>query len=148
MKAGSVDQITGLDVPSGNSPIDIEMVETTPIFNPIFKEQSCLSYDDESKMRMQKWNKRIADKKSVINIILNRCDEDTRAEIALGFSYEVNLEAGELIKFLAKVRTVCKNTDDTDRCFGCQVTRITKYHLQPTTTVEKLLAAHLTNDAM
>ena len=33
VKLGFVDPIIGLDVPSGNSPIDPEMVENTPIFN-------------------------------------------------------------------------------------------------------------------
>ena len=83
-----------------------------------------------------------------MSIILNRCDEDTRAEIALGSSCQDNLEAGELIKFLARVRTVCNNTDDADVFFGSRVTKITKHHLQPTTIVKELLAAHPTDDAI
>ena len=72
------------------------------------------------KLKLQKWNKLIANKKSVMKIILNRCDEYTRAEIALSSSYEDNLEAGELIKFFLRVRTVCHNTEDADVFFGSQ----------------------------
>ena len=59
---------------------------------------------------------------------LNQFDETTRAEIALGSSYEDNLEAGKLIKFLPRVCTVCNNTDDADIFFGSWVTEITKHH--------------------
>ena len=36
---GSIDPIIGLDVPSGARPIDIEVVENPPLFNPNLKEQ-------------------------------------------------------------------------------------------------------------
>ena len=99
-------------------------------------------------MKFQKWNQFIANKKSVINIILNQCDEDRRAKIALDSSYEDNLETGELIKFLVRVRTVYNDTDDADVFFGSRVTKITKHHLQPTTIVEELLVVHPTDDAI
>ena len=148
MKLGSIDSIIGLDVPFGTSAINTEIVEIPPIFNPNPKEQARLNYNQESKMKLHKWNKLIADKKSIINIILNQSDEDTRAEIALGSSYEDSFEAGELIKFLARVRTVCNNTDDADVFFGSQVTTITKHHSQPTSIVEELLSAYPTDDAI
>ena len=47
MKLGFVNPIIGLDVPSGNSPIDSEMVENTPIINLNLKEQYHLNYDQE-----------------------------------------------------------------------------------------------------
>ena len=122
------------------------MVEITPIHNSNPQEQSPLNYDQESSTKSQKWNKLIVDKKSVLKIILNQCNEDTRVEIALSSSYEDNLEAGKLNKFLARVRTVCDNTEDADIFFGSQVTKITQQHLQPITIVEELLAAHLTDD--
>ena len=99
-------------------------------------------------MKLKKWNKLIADKKSVINIILNQYNEDTRAAIALGSSYEDNLEAEELIKFLARVRTVCNDTDDADIFFGSWLTKITKHHLQPTRIVKEILLAHPTDNSI
>ena len=92
MKLGFVDPIIGLDVPSDNSPIDSEMIENTPISNPYLQEQHRLDYNQESTTKSHEWHKLIADKKSVTEIILDRCDEDTRAEVALSPSYEDNLK--------------------------------------------------------
>ena len=46
-------------------------------------------------MKLQKWNRLIADEKSAMIIILNQCNEDTKTEIALGSSYKDNLEAAQ-----------------------------------------------------
>ena len=48
VKLGSVNPIIGIDVPSGTSPINSEMVEIAPIFNPNLQEQHCLDYNEES----------------------------------------------------------------------------------------------------
>ena len=148
MKLGSINPIIGLDVPSSTSPINTEMVEIPPIFNPNLQEKACLKYDQESKMKFKKWNKLIVDKKFVITIIFNQWNEDTRAEIALEFSYEDNFEAGELIKFLAIIHTVYNNTDNEEIFFGSWITKITKHDFQPTPIVEELLSAHLTEEAI
>ena len=47
-----------------------------------------------------------------MKIILDQCDEDTRAEIALDSSYEDNMKAGELSKLLMQVHKICNNTED------------------------------------
>ena len=82
-----------------------------------------------------------------MTIILNQCNEATRTEIALGSSYDDNLETGELIKILARVHIVCNDTDDANVFFGSRVTKITKHHFQPTSIVKELLSAHSTDDA-
>ena len=82
-------------------------------------------------MKLQKWNKFITHKKSVMTIILNQCDKSTKVKIALGSSYEDNLEAGELIKFLGRVRTIYDNTNGTNVFFSSRVTKITEHHFQP-----------------
>ena len=84
VKLGFVNPIIGLDVPSGDSLIDSEMVENTPISNPYLQEQHRLDYNQELTTKSHEWDKLIADKKSVMKIILDQCDEDTRAESALG----------------------------------------------------------------
>ena len=66
MKLGSVDPIIELDVPSDNSPIDSEMVETTPILNLNPQEESRLNYNKKLNMKSQKWNKLLPKKKSAI----------------------------------------------------------------------------------
>ena len=71
------------------------MVENTPIFNLNLQEQTRLNYNQESNAKSQKWDKLITDKKSVMKIILEQCDEDTRAEIVLDISYDDNMKAGE-----------------------------------------------------
>ena len=83
---GSVDPIIGLDVPSGASPIDTEMVENPPIFNPNLQEQVRPDYRHESNLKLQEWDKLITDKKSPMTIILNQCNEATRTKIVLGAS--------------------------------------------------------------
>ena len=49
-----------------------------------------------------------------MTIILNQWDKVTRVKISLGSSYENNLEAGELIKFLTRVCTVYIDTNDAN----------------------------------
>ena len=71
VKLGNVNPIIGLDVPSSTSPVNSKMVENTPIFNPNLQEQSRLNYNQKSKMKFQKWNELIADKKFAMHIILN-----------------------------------------------------------------------------
>ena len=136
MKLGFVDPLIRLDVPFSNSSVDYEMVENTPILNSNILEQYSLNYDHELNTKSQKWDTYIANKKSVMKIILNRYDEDTRAEIALGSSHEDNPEVGELIKFLARVRKICNSTEDTYLFFGSQVIKIIKHHFRPTTIVK------------
>ena len=101
VKLGFVNPIIELDVWSSNSPIDLEMVENTPIFNSNPQEQhQCLDYNQESNVKSQEWDDLLANKKSIMKIILGQCDEDTRARIALDSSDEYNMKIGELIKFL------------------------------------------------
>ena len=104
------------------------MVDNTPIFNSNPQEQHRLDYNQESNAKYQERDKLIANKKLVMKIILDQCDEDTKVEITLGPSYEDNLKAGELIKFLMRVRKGHNHTKDTDVFFGSRVTKITKHH--------------------
>ena len=52
-----------------------------------------------------------------MKMILDQYDEDTRAEITLGPSYEDNLKARGLIKFLMRVHKTCNNNEDTEIFF-------------------------------
>ena len=83
-----------------------------------------------------------------MKIILDRCDDDTRREIALNSSCEDNMKAGALIKFLMLVRKICSDTGDKNVFFGSQLTYITKHHLQSTSIVKQMLATHLIDDAI
>ena len=114
MKLGVINHTIGLDVPSGNSPINSEMVEDTPISNLSPQVHHRPDYNQESSTRSHEWDKLIADKKSIVEITLDQCDKATRAEITLGPSYEDDLKAGALLTFLMKVRKVCTDTEDKD----------------------------------
>ena len=47
-----------------------------------------------------------------MTIVFEQCDNETRAEIALGPNYNTNCEDGELINFLTRLQTVCYGSDD------------------------------------
>ena len=61
LNLGSVGLIVKLDVPSGARPTCTERVEKSPIFGPNLQEQVILDYNQESKLKLQEWNKLIAD---------------------------------------------------------------------------------------
>ena len=99
VEEGIADPIIGLDAPSCNSPIDPETVENTPIFNLDFQDQQRINYNHESIVKSQEWDKHIANKKTVTKIILDLCDEETKAEIAINSLYKENMKTGDLSKF-------------------------------------------------
>ena len=71
VKPGIVDPIIGLDVPSGNVPIKSKMVEMTPISNtnPQVSHHSIRS--EGTSLRSHEWDKHIADKISIMALILS-----------------------------------------------------------------------------
>ena len=105
-------------------------------------------YDQESKLKLQEWDKLIANKKSLMTIIIifKQCDETTRTKIALNASYEDNFEAEELLKFLARVDTVCNISNNGDLLFGSRVAKIIEPNFRPIRSVEELLAVHTFDD--
>ena len=88
VEQGIVDPIIGLEASSGNSPIDHDMVENTPIFNSNPKDQQRINYNHELIVNSQEWDKYIANKKIVMEIIFDLCDEETKIEIAINSSYK------------------------------------------------------------
>ena len=103
--------------------------------------------NQKSFTRSHEWNKLITDKKSVMELILDRCDKATREEIILGQSPKDDVITGELLKFIAKMPKVFNNYKGKDAFFGSSITRITKHHIRPVTRVEKLITAHLDDDS-
>ena len=148
MKLGVVDPIIGLDVLSGNSPINSERVENTPISSTNPQVPHHPDRNEGSFSRSHEWDKLIADKKSVMELILNQCDKATREEITLGQSPEHDMMAGGLLKFVKELRKVCTNSKGKDVFFGSSISKFTKHHIWPATRVEKLLATHPDNDCI
>ena len=114
---------------SGNSPINSDMVESTPISNPYPQVQHDPDHNQESFTRFHEWNKLIANKKSVMELILDRCDIATREENTLGQLPENDVMVGGLLKFITKMHKVCNNSKGKEAFFGSSITRITEHHI-------------------
>ena len=112
VKLGLVDLILGLNVSSGIIPIKLEMVENVPIFNSNPQDQQCLDYNHESIVKSQEWYKLIANKQSMIKIILHQRNKETKTKIVIDSSYEDNMKTGDLIKFLMQMRKLCNDAKE------------------------------------
>ena len=77
-------------------------------------------------MKSQKWDEHIANKKTVMKIILDIYDEETKIEIAVNSSYKENMKTGDLINFLIQMRRICNDAKDETVFFESQLSNITK----------------------
>ena len=129
VKPGIVDPIIGLDVPSGNVPIKSKMVEMTPIYstNPQVSHHSVRSQGNSS--RIHEWDKHIADKKSIMALILSRCDETTREEMTLSQSSGYDAMTGGLLEFIKQLHKVCNPSRNKNVFFGSTISMITEQHV-------------------
>ena len=93
-KLGVINHFTGLNVPSGNSSINSDMVENIPISNSYPQVQHHPDHNQGLFTRSHEWNKLITDKKSLIELTLDQCDKATRVEITLGQLPEDDVIAG------------------------------------------------------
>ena len=87
---GSIDPIVGLDVPYSVRPTCTKMVEKSPIFAPNLQKQVLSDYNQELKLKLQEWDKLIANKKSLMTIIFKQYDDATKTKISLCASYEAD----------------------------------------------------------
>ena len=171
VKLGVVNPIIGLDMPSGNSPINSKMIEITPISNI---NPQVLHHSDHNKgllSRSHEWDKLIADKKSIMELILSRCNETTREEITLGQSPGYDVMTGGFLKFIKHLCKRCTHSKgknvffgssiskfteqhiwpapkNKNIFFGSSISKFTKHHVQPTTRIKKLLDAHPDDDCI
>ena len=127
VKQRITDPIIGLDVSSGNSPIDPAMVENTPIANSNPQDQQRIKYNHVSIVKSQEWDKHISNNKTVMKFILDLCDEGTKVEIAVNSSCGKNMKTGDLIKFLIQLRRICNDGKDETVFFGSRLSSIAKH---------------------
>ena len=99
-------------------------------------------------MKSQEWDELIANKESVMKIILDLCSEETRAEIATNSSYKNNIKTGDLIKLLMQMRKIYNDAKDKNVFFGSQLSSITEHQFGLTTTVKQILATHSMDDGI
>ena len=97
------------------------MVESTPISNPYPQVPYCPNHKQGSSTESHVWNKLIADKISVMELILDQCDEATREEITLGQSPEDDVMSGRLLKFITNMLKVCTNSNGKNLFFGSNI---------------------------
>ena len=147
------------------------MVEVTPISNTNPQLLHHFDCNEGPSSRSQEWDKHIADKKSIMEVILSQCDGTTRAEMTLGKSPEYDLMTGGLLKFIKQLRKVCTHSKNKNEFFGSSISKFTKQHirpvpkskntffgssismfteqhLRPTTRVKKILDTHSDDDCM
>ena len=77
-----------------------------------------MEYKKNSKKKFQECAKFLADKKALIKIIFGQCDEATKTKIVLKTIYAAGRQAGKLIKFLNRLRTVSFGHDDSGLSYG------------------------------
>ena len=63
-------------------------------------------------MKSEEYAKFVTNKKALITIICGQCDEATKTKIALGTTYAADRQAGLLVEFLNRLRTVRFGSDD------------------------------------
>ena len=131
VKPGIINPIIGLDVPSGNVPIKSEMVEITPISNTNPQVSHHSVHREGASSKFHEWDKHIADKKSLMALILSQCDKTTREEMTLGQSPGYDVMTGGLLKFIKQLHNVCIPYKDKNIFFGSTISMITEQHVQP-----------------
>ena len=109
-----------MDVPStdGSRLACFEMMEQTHVFDTNLQKERLLKYEGNSKNKYQEYAKVFADKKALITIIFGQCVEATKTETALGVTYTADRQAGNLIKFIKRLCTVCFGGDDGGLSYG------------------------------
>ena len=103
-----------MDVPlaDGSCPARFAMMEQTLVFDANLQKERLLEYKRDSKNKSQEYAKFLADKKALTTIIFRQYNEATKTEIALRVTYAADCQAGNLIKFIKRLHTVCFGGDD------------------------------------
>ena len=77
-----------------------------------------MEFNQKFKIKSKEFSKFIANKKALMTIIYKQCNKATKTKIALGEIYNADCQAGNLIKFLKQVRTLCFGSNNGDLSFG------------------------------
>ena len=93
-----VDPTAAADVATGACPIIKVMAEKTHVFDANMQKWLLLQYNLDSKIESQEWTKHITNKKVVMTIICGQCNDITLTKLALGFSYAIDCDDGNIIK--------------------------------------------------
>ena len=69
----------------------IKTQKRTNVFNPNLQKELLSEHDMNTKLKLQRWSKLLADKRSLKTIIYRQCNDATRTETAFGDDYEIIL---------------------------------------------------------
>ena len=108
----AIDPATGV-----RPPINV-VVEQTHVFEANLQKLLLSEYEQKFKIKSEGYTKFVADKKALITIIFGQYDEVTKTKIALGATYTADRLAGDLIKFIKRLHTVCFGGDDGGLSYG------------------------------
>ena len=97
----------------GLRPVRYQMMEQTHVTDKNLQKELLSEYEHNSKNKSQEYTKFLVDKKSLIMILFGQCDEATQTKISLGATYTADHDAGRLLAFFDRMRTVCFGGDDS-----------------------------------
>ena len=96
----------------GSRPSTIAMAQKSHFFDANLQKELLSEFEQNSKTKSQEFSKFVADKTALITIKFGQCDEEKKKEIALRANYDADRQAGRLIEFLDRLRTICFRSDD------------------------------------
>ena len=102
----------------GSRPVRYKMMAQAHVRDATFQKELLSEYKHSSKNKSQEYAKFLADKKSLITILFRQCDEATQTKIALWDTYTADRDAGILLAFIERMRTVCFGGDTGGLSYG------------------------------
>ena len=93
-------------------------MEQTHLIGANLQKELLPEYKRNSKNKPQEYTKFLADKKSLITILVGQCDEATQTEITLWENYTEDRDAGRLLAYIEQMCTVCFRGDDGGLSYG------------------------------
>ena len=93
-------------------------MEQTHVTDANLQKEPLLEYERNFKNKSKEYSKFIVDKKSLITILFGQCIEAIQTKIALGALYTENRNAGRLLAFIERMRTVCSSGDNGGLSYG------------------------------
>ena len=103
---------------NGLRPVHCQMMEQTHVTDTNLQKELLPEYKRNSKNKSQEYSKFLVDKKSLITILFEQCDEATQTKISLGATYTADHNAGRLLAFIEQMCTVCFGGDDGGLSYG------------------------------
>ena len=103
---------------TGERPVCYQMMEHAHVFDANLQKKLLSEYKRNSKDKSQEYTKFLAVKKILITILVGQYDEAIKTEIVLGATYAVDRQAGRLLVFIERMRTVCLGGDDGGLSYG------------------------------